>query len=94
LQPNFAAAHFGLGFELGKEGDAAGAAAQFAEAARLKPASIDAHLNLGIALFQQHLNEQALDQFNEVLRRDSKNQAALNYAKILRASSPAAPQNP
>jgi tetratricopeptide (TPR) repeat protein len=93
LQPNFAAAHFCLGFELGKDGDAAGATAQFAEAVRLKPASIDAHLNLGIALFHQHLNQQALDQFNEVLRHDSKNKVALNYAKILSASSPDAPQN-
>jgi cytochrome c-type biogenesis protein CcmH/NrfG len=50
-------------------------------------------LNLGIALSNQHLNQQALDQFNEVLRRDSKNQTALTYAKILRASPRAAPQN-
>jgi tetratricopeptide (TPR) repeat protein len=93
LQPNFAQAHFCLGFELGKDGDAAGAAEQFAEAVRLKPASIEAHLNLGIALSNQHLNQQALDQFNEVLRLDSKNQVALTYAKVLRASPPAAPQN-
>jgi len=93
LQPNFAEAHFCLGFELGKDGDAAGAAAQFAEAVRLKPASIEARLNLGIALFHQHLNEQALDQFDEVLRRDYKNQVALNYVRILRGSAPGAPQN-
>jgi tetratricopeptide (TPR) repeat protein len=93
LQPNFAEAHFCLGLELGKDGDAAGAGAQFAEAVRLKPGLIEARLNLGIALSNQHLNQQALDQFNEVLRRDSKNQTALTYAKILRASPRAAPQN-
>jgi tetratricopeptide (TPR) repeat protein len=93
LEPNFAEAHFCLGFELGKDGDAAGAAAQFAEAVRLKPTSIAAHLNLGIALFHQHLNEQALDQFDEVLRRDSKNQVALNYTRLLLGSAHGAPQN-
>ena len=84
MQPNFAEAHFCLGLELGKDGDAAGAAAQFAEAVRLKPGLIEARLNLGIALSNQHLNQQALDQFKEVLRRDSKNKTALARAKILR----------
>jgi thioredoxin-like negative regulator of GroEL len=60
---------------------------------RLKPTSIAAHLNLGIALFHQHLNEQALDQFDEVLRRDSKNQVALNYTRLLLGSAHGAPQN-
>jgi tetratricopeptide (TPR) repeat protein len=92
LQPDFAEAHFCLGLELGKDGDAAEAGAQFAEAVRLKPGLIEARVNLGIALSNQHLNQQALDQFEEVLRRDSKNQVALTYAKILRAS-PAAAQN-
>jgi tetratricopeptide (TPR) repeat protein len=86
LQPKFAEAHFCLGSELGKNGDAAGAAAQFAEAVRLKPELTEAHLNLGIALSNEHLNRQALDQFDEVLRRDSQNQIALTYAKILRAA--------
>jgi tetratricopeptide (TPR) repeat protein len=93
LQPKFAEAHFCLGLELGKDGDAAGAGAQFAEAVRLKPEFIEARLNLGIALSNQHLNQQALDQFEEVLRRDSKNQIALAYAKILRAPPAAAPQD-
>ena len=92
LQPNFAEAHFCLGLELGKDGDAAAAAAQFAEAVSLKPELIEAHLNLGIALSNEHLNQQALDQFDEVLRRDSKNQVALTYARILRANPTAAPQ--
>jgi tetratricopeptide (TPR) repeat protein len=91
LGPKFAEAHFCLGLELGKDGDAAGAAAQFTEAVRLKPDLIEARLNLGIALSNQHLNQQALDQFDAVLRRDAKNQIALTYAKILRAAPPAAP---
>ncbi len=85
LQPKFAEAHFCIGKERGQEGDAAGAAAEFAEAVRLKPELIEARLNLGIALSNQHLNQQALDQFDEVLRRDAKNKIALTYAKILRA---------
>jgi tetratricopeptide (TPR) repeat protein len=93
LQPSFTQAHFLLGMELGKGGDAAGAAEHFAQAVRLKPASIEARLNLGIALFNQRLNQQALDQFDEVLRRDSQNPVALKYAKTLRASSPAAPRD-
>jgi lipoprotein NlpI len=52
----------------------------------LKPELTEAHLNLGIALSNEHLNRQALDQFDEVLRRDSQNQIALTYAKILRAA--------
>ncbi|MGA2748697.1 MAG: tetratricopeptide repeat protein [Verrucomicrobiota bacterium] len=91
LQPNFAEAHFCLGLELGADGDAAGAAARFAEAVRLKPELIEAHLNLGIALCNEHLNQQALEQFEEVLRRDSHNQIALKYAQILRAPPSAAP---
>ncbi len=92
MQPNFAEAHFCLGLELGKDGDAGGAAAQFAEAVRLKPELIEAHLNLGIALSNEHRNQQALDQFDEVLRRDPKNQLALSYARILRANPRAGPQ--
>jgi len=88
LQPNFAEAHFCLGLELGKDGDAAGATTEFAEAVRCKPELIEAHLNLGIALSNLHRNQQALDQFNEVLRRDAKNQTALAYAKVLRANPP------
>ena len=65
---------------------------QFAEAVRLKPDLIEARLNLGIALSNQHLNQQALDQFDEVLRRDSKNKVALTYVKILRAPPPAEKQ--
>jgi tetratricopeptide (TPR) repeat protein len=93
LQPKFAEAHFCLGLELGRVGDAPGAAAQFAEAVRLKPGLIEARLNLGIALSNEHLNQQALDQFDEVLRRDSNNQIALTYAKILRANPSFTPQN-
>ena len=86
LQPKLAEAHFCVGRELGLGGDAAGAAAEFAETVRLKPDLIEARLNLGIALANEHFNQQALDQFDEVLRRDSKNQIALTYAKILRAN--------
>ncbi|MGP8200543.1 MAG: tetratricopeptide repeat protein [Limisphaerales bacterium] len=93
LQPKFAEARFCLGLELGEDGDAAGATTQFAETVRLKPDLIEARLNLGIALAHQHLNQKALDQFEEVLRRDSKNQIALAYAKALRANSSSAPQN-
>ena len=83
LQPNFAEAHFCLGVELGEEGDAPGAAAHFAEAVRLKPGLIEARLNLGIALSSQNRNQEALDQFEEVLRRDPKNQVALDRIKTL-----------
>jgi tetratricopeptide (TPR) repeat protein len=78
--------------ELGEEGDPAGAAAQFAEAVRLKPEFIEARLNLGIALSGQHLDQRALEQFEEVLRRDPKNQIAQARAKLLHANLPATPQ--
>jgi tetratricopeptide (TPR) repeat protein len=85
LQPNLAEAHFCLGLELGKDGDDAAAAKEFAETVRLKPDLTEAHLNLGIALSNQHLNQQALDQFDDVLRHDASNKVALGYTKLLRA---------
>ena len=94
LQPNFAQAHFCLGLELGKDGDAADAATRFAEAVRLKPDLIEARVNLGIALANQHFNQQALDQFEEVLRRDSTNRVATMYANALRAKPSPASNTP
>lgn len=83
LQPSFAEAHFCLGLEQGKEGDAANASAEFMQAVRLKPDLLEARLNLGIALANQHLNQEALEQFDEVLRRDPANHIAATYSKLL-----------
>lgn len=93
MQPNFAEAHFCLGLELGKSGEAAGAATQFAETIRLKPELIEARLNLGMALANQYLAQEALAQFEEVLRRDPYNQVALARAKVLRADLTGVPPN-
>jgi len=89
LDPRFAEAHFCLGLEKGKEGDAAGATKEFAEAVRLKPELLEARLNLGIALFNQHRNPEALEQFEEVLHEHSTNAVALKYAGLLRTTTPA-----
>jgi tetratricopeptide (TPR) repeat protein len=89
LDPRFAEAHFCLGLEKGKEGDAAGATKEFAEAVRLKPELLEARLNLGIALFNQHRNPEALEQFEEVLHEHSTNAVALKYAGLLRTNTPA-----
>lgn len=94
LQPNFAEAHFSLGRELGQNGDAAGAGEEFAKAVQLKPDLIEARLNLGIALANQHLNPQALEQFDEVLRRDPGNKVALAYVNMLRARPAGSSANP
>jgi tetratricopeptide (TPR) repeat protein len=89
LDPKFAEAHFVLGLEMGKEGDAAGATGEFAEAVRLKPQLLEARLNLGIALFNQHRNPEALEQFQAVLQEHSTNPVALKYAGILGTNAPA-----
>jgi tetratricopeptide (TPR) repeat protein len=89
LDPKLAEAHFCLALEMGKDGDAAGATTEFAEAVRLKPELLEARLNLGIALFNQHRNQEALEQFEEVLQQHSTNQVALQYARILRTNAPA-----
>ena len=64
-------AHFCLGMEKGRLRDDAGAMAEFAEAVRLKPDLLVARLNLGIALFNQHRDDDATAQFQAVLRGDS-----------------------
>jgi len=73
---------------MGQDGDASGATAQFGEAVRLKSDLLEARLNLGIALSKQHLDQKALEQFEEVLRRDPKNQVALSRVKMLRGQEP------
>jgi predicted Zn-dependent protease len=59
------------------------ALAHFAEAVRLKPDMLQARLNLGIALLKQGRQAEAIDQFNEVLRRDPGNQVALKNLQQL-----------
>jgi len=72
-----------LGFELGRLGDTAGASEQFAEAVRIKPEMLEAHLNLGIALKNQQRTTEALVQFQEVLKREPANALALKYVREL-----------
>jgi len=53
LNPNFAEAHFTLGFALLKEGKTSEAIGHFQEALRLKPDFADARKYLNLALARQ-----------------------------------------
>jgi len=64
---------------------------QFAEAVRLKPDLLEARSNLGIALVKQRREAEALDQFQEVLRREPTNAIALKYVQAIRAAEQTRP---
>ena len=94
LKPNLGEAHYCLGVDIGQDGDAAGAAAQFAETVHLKPELIEARLNLGIAFSNQGIKQQALEQLDEVLRRDPHNRIAIAELEKLNANVAQPPGSP
>jgi tetratricopeptide (TPR) repeat protein len=57
-----------LGFELGRLGKPALAEPEFRQVLRLDPNSIDARVDLGIALYEQKKLDDALKQFEDVLQ--------------------------
>jgi tetratricopeptide (TPR) repeat protein len=79
-----------LGVELGRLGNPALAEKEFRQVLRLNPGLIPARVNLGIALYQQNMQDDALKQFNEVLQRNPDNATALRYVGLLRNSTPSA----
>jgi len=70
---------------LWKEGQESAAVAEFEEALRLRPDSIDALLNLGMVLAQQGRNAEALEEFDKVLKIEPQNTMAIKYVRSLRA---------
>ncbi|HEV3164063.1 MAG TPA: tetratricopeptide repeat protein [Isosphaeraceae bacterium] len=67
-----------LGASLIKQGDLAEAASHFAEAARLNPASREAHNNLGAVLIEQKRFEEAVVEVSEALRIDPRHPGSHN----------------
>ncbi len=82
--PNLMDAHYLYGMELGRDGNAAGAADQFREAVRIMPNLPEARLNLGIALENEGKYSDALAQFGKVLAQDPSNAIALSHVQDLR----------
>jgi tetratricopeptide (TPR) repeat protein len=78
-------AHFALGMELGKSGHPAAAAREFKEAVRLSPDTLEARLNLGIALFNDGQWEQSSHEFEQVAARCPTNALAGHYLDLLRS---------
>ena len=68
---------------MGRLGQAASAAEEFATAVRLMPDLIEARLNWALALMREGATTEARSQFEEVLRRAPTNAVALRYAAAL-----------
>jgi tetratricopeptide (TPR) repeat protein len=85
-------AHFLFGTELGKSGNAAAAAREFREAARLMPEVVEARLNLGIALFREEQWNESLNEFEQVAARSPTNALAQHYLDLLRQHVAPQPQ--
>jgi Flp pilus assembly protein TadD len=83
LAPEQARPHIQLGAELGRLGKHALAEQEFRQALRFNPDSIDARMDLGIALYKQEKFEEALKQFEEILQRNPGNATALRYMQLL-----------
>ena len=81
------------GVVLWRLGQGTEAQAQFQEALRLQPESLDARLNLGMVFSEQGRVAEALSLFEQVLERSPTNALALKYAQSLRGNT-AVPQNP
>ena len=90
LAPDLAQARFLHGLELGRQGNPATAAEEFRAAVKLMPELLEARLNLGIALVSLGQRDEALVQFDEVLRRNPTNALALRYTQTLRSETSAA----
>ena len=85
LAPDMSEAHFMLGLQAGRLGQADLAVEQFREAVRLKPDLPEARINLGVALMNQGQLAAALAELEGVLQRDPANAAALRQAQAVRA---------
>ena len=91
VAPNLIQAHFLDGLELGRAGNAAGAAAQFREALRIMPDLTEARLNLGMALENAGDLGGALKEFDQILAQTPENALALSHSKVLRQKLAIAP---
>lgn len=76
-------AHFSFGMQLGKSGQAAAAAREFQAAVLLMPETVEARLNLGIALFREGQWNESLHEFEQVAERSPTNALARHYLDIL-----------
>jgi tetratricopeptide (TPR) repeat protein len=94
LSPDLVQARFLHGLELGRENKPAEAAEDFRTAVKLMPDLLEARLNLGIALVNLGQRDEALAQFDEVLRRSPTNALALRYTQSLRSQSSAGSSTP
>jgi eukaryotic-like serine/threonine-protein kinase len=68
LKPDFAQAHFDLGYALEAKGDVDAAIAEFRQAIRLKPDFAVAHSNLGAVLHSKGNVEEAIAEYRQAIR--------------------------
>ena len=74
--------------ELRRQGKEQEAIAQFVEAARLNPALLEAHVNLGLAWLHQRRNAEARKEFEQALRIDPANPIARRWLQTLAGAAP------
>jgi Flp pilus assembly protein TadD len=79
LQPDLWEVRIALGDELVATGKNPEAMQAYAEAVRMKPDNILAHLDLGVLLARTGQFDGALREFDETLRLDPGNQQAREY---------------
>src|SRR6185503_1602540 len=84
LNPIDAQLHVGAGQCLSALGRHTEVRRHYAEAVRLAPGLLEARLNLGVALMNLNQDAPALEQFEEVLRRNPTNAVALKHVQTLR----------
>lgn len=89
---NYPKGYNNLGKAYARSGDIGKAISNFTRAIELDPAYIDAHINLGTALFEQRRFQEAANQFQLALRIDPNNRLAISRLQMVRQYlTPAAP---
>jgi len=83
--PESAFVHFKLGTALAEKGDYKKAQTAFESALRVEPFDLRARFNLGLVLLRLKQFENAIEQFNELLKRYPSYTAAERQIKIARA---------
>lgn len=83
-EQNYPKGYNNLGKAYARSGDIGKAISNFTRAIELDPAYIDAHINLGTALFEQRRFQEAANQFQLALRINPNNPLAISRLQMVR----------